>query len=102
MHLGSPSIGAVVAPRGPWRPRWAWRHRGWCTTWLILGSVTWLAGDAATGLALLVLALVPGLVAWSWSSKHPWSFEVVVARPDRRVRWWWHTRIRWRRLARVC
>ncbi|NUR08356.1 MAG: cell division protein FtsK [Nocardioidaceae bacterium] len=91
-----------MAHRGPWLTRWAWRHRGWCTTWLILGSLTWLTSDAWSGLLLFALALLPGLIAWAWSRKYPISFEVAVARPDRRMRWWWHARIRWKRLARVC
>jgi S-DNA-T family DNA segregation ATPase FtsK/SpoIIIE len=94
--------GRVASDRLPWLGRWCLRHRRWLALWLIVAAVTWLLGSAGTASLLLLVGIAPGLLAMAWGGLAPRSYEVLVARPSRRVAWWWFARVRWQRLARVC
>jgi S-DNA-T family DNA segregation ATPase FtsK/SpoIIIE len=93
---------SVLRHRGVWLGRWCWRHRRWVAVWVVLASATRLMGAIGTARLLLAMGLLPGVVSSVWVAGHPASFELLVARPNRRFRWWWFARVRWQRLARVC
>jgi len=85
-----------------WLGRWFRRHRRWGAGWLVLAALVTLAGDAASGLTLLSLGLVPGLVCTVWHGLGPVSYERLCAGPARRIGWRWHCRRRWSGLAESC
>src|SRR5690348_10592301 len=91
--------GRVACDRLPWLGRWCVRHRRWLAAWLIVAMVTWLLGSRATASVLLCVGLAPGVVACTWGGLAPRSYELLLARPSRRARWWWFARARWQHLA---
>jgi len=99
-------VGAAVrllTGRVIWFGRWCRRHRRWLAAWFLLAAMVGLGGDAGSGLWLLAgYGLGPGLAASVWSGFAPGSYQLVVAGPSRRLRWWWYARRRWDGLARVC
>lgn len=92
----------VVADRSGWLGRWCVGHRHWLALWLVVAAVSWLPGSRGSLLWPLAVGLAPGLVACCWAGVAPRSYEALVARPSRRIGWWWYARRRWRRVARVC
>lgn len=94
--------GRVASDRLLWLGRWCMRHLRWLALWLLLAVVTWLVGSTGTALALLLVGLAPGVLACTWGGLAPRSYELLMARPSRRVRWWSFARGRWLHLARVC
>lgn len=91
-----------VATMFPWWGRWCGRHCRWVALWMVLGSMTWLAGSITAGLQLVVVGVVPGLLAGIGATCWPVPYERFVGGPTRRVGWWWFARRRWQATARVC
>jgi S-DNA-T family DNA segregation ATPase FtsK/SpoIIIE len=88
--------------RSGWLGRWCLRHRRWIGVWLVVAAVLWLFGSVGLAACSLALAMAPGLAGCCWAGVAPRSYEVLVARPARQLRWWWYARTRWQRLSRVC
>jgi DNA segregation ATPase FtsK/SpoIIIE, S-DNA-T family len=94
--------GRVASDRLLWLGQWSVRHLRWLALWLVLAVITWLVGSTGTALTLLLVGLAPGVLACTWGGLAPRSYELLLARPSRRVRWWLFARCRWLHLARVC
>ncbi|HET7415184.1 MAG TPA: FtsK/SpoIIIE domain-containing protein, partial [Arthrobacter sp.] len=96
------STASGLGARALWLGRWCRRHRRWLGLWLVLGAVSLLAGSPSSAAWSAAAGLGPGLVCCCWAAIGPRSYELLVARPSRRLGWWWYARRRWARLARVC